>query len=78
MNDAPKLRILPAESELIKAEVETISAMPLVGSLTAAAFVAVDLAVMNGSNFICTCRSHTMARRIANALNRYAPGRKGY
>ena len=41
-------------------------------------FVAIRRAVMRGSEMIATAKSHTFARRIAEALNRYAPGKKGY
>lgn len=41
-------------------------------------FVAIKRAVMRGSEAIAHARSHTMARRIAEALNRYRPGPKGY
>lgn len=35
--------------------------------------------VYRGSQLICRAViSHTMARRIANALNQYKPGPKGY
>jgi hypothetical protein len=41
-------------------------------------FVAVKTMVYRGSQLICRAVSHTMARRIANALNDYKPGIKGY
>lgn len=41
-------------------------------------FVAIKRAVMRGSECIAVALSHTMARRIANALNRYKPTDKGY
>jgi hypothetical protein len=41
-------------------------------------FVAVGSAVMRGAERIAQAVSATMAHRIANALNRYKPGRKGY
>lgn len=41
-------------------------------------FIAVRRAVMRLSECIASARSHTMARRIAEALNRYRPGPKGY
>lgn len=43
-----------------------------------AIFVAVKTAVYRGSQLVCRVVSHTMARRIANALNKYTPGPKGY
>ena len=33
--------------------------------------------VMYGDVWICTCKSHTMAKRIANLLNRYPANEKG-
>ena len=45
---------------------------------TTTIFVAVKTAVFRGSVLIARCISHTMARRIANALNRYHPTEKGY
>ena len=41
-------------------------------------FVAVKTMVYRGSQLICRAASHTLARRIANALNQYKPGQKGY
>lgn len=41
-------------------------------------FVAVNTAVFRGSQLICRVVSHTMARRIANALNSYKANAKGY
>ena len=41
-------------------------------------FVAVTYLVYRGSLLICRAVSHTMARRIANALNWYKPNPKGY
>lgn len=74
-----RLRILPAD------EPEDIATMPLVGALSRPVenlkehkFVAVKDVVMNGSIFIGAMRSTTMAKRAANALNKYAPGEKGY
>jgi hypothetical protein len=40
-------------------------------------FVAIRTVVMRGSEYIATATSSTMARRIANALNRYKPNEKG-
>jgi hypothetical protein len=72
------LRILPASddpAEAVAREVQAVVRMPLVG---ATKYVAVDRAVMLGSEWKATACSHTMARRIANALQNYTPGRKGY
>lgn len=33
--------------------------------------------VMRGEELICRAASHTMAKRIANALNRHTPNRRG-
>jgi len=52
---------------------ETISHVP-----KQSLFVAVRRAIMRGSECIATAKSHTMARRIARALNIYKPGEKGY
>jgi len=41
-------------------------------------FVAVKDFVYRGSVLICRVVSHTMARRIANALNVHKPREKGY
>lgn len=41
-------------------------------------FVALRRVVMQGDKRICEATSSTLARRIANALNRYTPTRKGY
>jgi hypothetical protein len=41
-------------------------------------FVAVHKAIMRGAEFIATAVSHTMALRIANALNSYKPNQKGF
>jgi hypothetical protein len=41
-------------------------------------FVAIRRAIMRGSELIATAKSHTFARRIAEALNKYTPGRRGY
>lgn len=40
-------------------------------------FVAVRLAVMRGTERIATAVSKTMAKRIANALNRHKPNSEG-
>jgi hypothetical protein len=42
------------------------------------AFVAVGKAIMRADEFIARARSHTMALRIANALNQYQPNRSGF
>jgi hypothetical protein len=77
-----RLRILPADDEQPQ---EDIATMPLVGAMSKPAenltehrFVAVGEVVMNGQIFIGAMRSHTMAKRAANALNTYKPGPKGY
>jgi hypothetical protein len=41
-------------------------------------FIAVKSLIYRGSQLIARVASHTMARRIANALNIYRPGPKGY
>lgn len=41
-------------------------------------FVAVRRLVMRGTERIAEAVSHTMARRIANALNNHTPNAKGY
>lgn len=41
-------------------------------------FVAVGLAVMRGSEHIAQGRSHTMALRIARALNNHKPNSRGF
>jgi hypothetical protein len=41
-------------------------------------FVAVKQQVLKGSELIARAVSHTMAHRIANALNAYRPGKKGF
>lgn len=41
-------------------------------------FVYVQRVVMRGAEHICTACSVTMARRIANALNKYITNQKGY
>lgn len=41
-------------------------------------FVAVRRAIMRGSECVATAISHTMARRISNALNNHTPNSKGY
>ena len=40
-------------------------------------FVAVKLAVMLGAERIAVAVSHTMAKRIANALNHHQPNKRG-
>lgn len=40
-------------------------------------YAAVQTAVMQGSEHVATARSHNSAKRIANALNRYKPARRG-
>jgi len=41
-------------------------------------FSSVHRAVMQGVNHIAQAISNTMAHRIANALNQYKPGSRGY
>jgi hypothetical protein len=41
-------------------------------------FAAVKALVYRGQQLIARCCSHTMARRIANALNAWKVGVKGY
>lgn len=41
-------------------------------------FVAIKTTVMRGSEHIALAVSHTMARRIARALNKHKPNEKGY
>jgi hypothetical protein len=41
-------------------------------------FAAVRRGVKQGAHYVATAKSSTMARRIANALNRYTPNDKGY
>lgn len=41
-------------------------------------FVARGLRVCRGDLVVASCSSHTMARRVANALNRYIAGPRGY
>jgi hypothetical protein len=41
-------------------------------------FAAVKALVYRGQQLIARCCSHTFARRIANALNHYKVGPKGY
>jgi len=41
-------------------------------------FVAVGANVVQGNNPICVARSKTAAMRIANALNEYIPGDRGF
>jgi hypothetical protein len=43
-----------------------------------ALFVAADYNVVEGSKGVCVARSKTMAARIANALNEYIPGLRGF
>lgn len=57
-------------------EVTVISRMPLVGA-TAARFVAIGSTVMRGDEHIGVMRSHTMAKRTANALNAHVPNKEG-
>lgn len=54
--------------------------MPVKGRYTRGVveFVAIGRAVMQGSKHVATARSHTFARRIAEALNRHTPSRRGY
>jgi hypothetical protein len=41
-------------------------------------FVANGCNVIRADESICLCRSTTMAKRIAQALNEYVPGDRGY
>lgn len=41
-------------------------------------FAAIRKAIMRGAECVATASSHTMAKRIANALNGYRPNAKGY
>ena len=41
-------------------------------------FVAVGANVLQGNNPVCVARSKTAAARIANALNEYIPGDRGF
>jgi len=41
-------------------------------------FAAVKALVYRGQQLIARCCSHTMARRIAHALNIFKPNEKGY
>jgi hypothetical protein len=41
-------------------------------------FAAVREVVMQGTEFVAKARGHTMALRIANALNRYRPNARGF
>lgn len=50
---------------------------PALGQLPAGQFVAVKSHVMKGSVQVAVARSQTMAKRIANALNRHQPNREG-
>ncbi len=50
------------------------SACPLCHGLR---FVAVKLAVMRGADRVAVAVSHTMAKRIANALNAHKPNQRG-
>lgn len=40
-------------------------------------FVAIKEAIMRGAEHIATARSTTFAKRIANALNKYIPDKRG-
>ena len=40
-------------------------------------FANIGTGVMQGKEFIATASSHNMAKRIANALNWYKPGKRG-
>jgi hypothetical protein len=40
-------------------------------------FVAVRLAIMHGDRHVATAVSHTMAKRIARALNLHSPDERG-
>jgi hypothetical protein len=41
-------------------------------------YVAANFNVIKGAETVATTRSRTMASRIANALNEYTPGDRGY
>jgi hypothetical protein len=41
-------------------------------------FVAITLKVMLGARCVCVACSHTMAKRIARALNNHKPNERGY
>jgi hypothetical protein len=41
-------------------------------------FVAANANVIQGEAGVCSARSKTMAQRIANALNEYIPGDRGF
>lgn len=40
-------------------------------------YVAINFAVMKGDQAICEAKSNTMAKRIAAALNKHSPDRRG-
>jgi hypothetical protein len=40
-------------------------------------YAAIGLRVMHGAKAICTAVSNTMAKRIAAALNKHTPDRRG-
>ena len=48
------------------------------GFTNAVGFTALGTSVMLAEENVCTARSLTMARRIANALNSYKPGDRGF
>lgn len=48
------------------------------GFTNPAGFIAAGASVMFGEENVATARSLTMARRIANALNAYTPGDRGF
>lgn len=41
-------------------------------------FAAVGELIKQGSETMASCKSRTFALRVANALNQYTPGKKGY
>jgi hypothetical protein len=41
-------------------------------------FVAVEFNVVQGNDAVCVARTKTVAQRIANALNEYIPGDRGF
>jgi hypothetical protein len=68
--------------EIMKQVGETVGeVLPelLKGSEERPPFVYRDVHVFrNGGGRVCTTTSHTMARRICNALNAYTPNDRGY
>jgi hypothetical protein len=52
--------------------------MPVLDPKRPRKFVAVGRSILKGAEHVATCISHTLAVRIANLLNRYPAGPKGY